>query len=407
MPDKESSRPGKAVLTGLAMRAFTPGSAIDKLDLFAGRLDQIMDVLRALDQRGQHVVLYGERGVGKTSLANVLGELNVTRGTHTARLPSVSFNCSKKDDFSSIWNHVLRDLEVAPDQAEFLDLTPEDVRHALNGVKQPTLVIIDEVDRLDHDADTHTLLADTVKTLSDHSSLVTLVLVGVADSVEGLIGEHPSTERALSQVLMPRMSTKELGEIVDKGLSALKMGISTAARTRVTQLSEGLPHYTHLLTLFAVQRAIADDRREVQDADVNSAITMAEKKAQHTIKSAYQRATRSTRPGSLFERVLTACALADKDELGYFSAGAVREPMTAIMGKPYDIPAFARHLNEFASPVRGDVLTRSGQSRRYFYRFDNPMLQPYVILKAISNGLVTEGQIRRLQIRRGPFPSGS
>jgi len=43
--------------------------------------------------------------------------------------------------------------------------------------------------------------------------------------------------------------------------------------------------------------------------------------------------------------------------------------MAAIMGKPYDIPAFARHLNEFASAVRGDVLTRSGQSRRYFYRF--------------------------------------
>jgi len=243
------------------MRAFTPGAAIDKLDLFAGRLDQIMDVLRALDQRGQHVVLYGERGVGKTSLANVLAELNVTRGTQTARLPSVSVNCSKKDDFASIWYHLLRDLGVAPSNLEAIDLTPEDVRHALDAVKEPTLVIIDEVDRLDNASETHMLLADTVKTLSDHSSAITLVLVGVADSVEGLVGEHPSTERALSQVLMPRMSPVELGEIVDKGLAQMHMGIAPAAKARITHLSEGLPHYTHLLTAHVVRGAAGHRRR--------------------------------------------------------------------------------------------------------------------------------------------------
>ena len=48
---------------------FTPGAPIDSLDLFAGRIEQIKDVLTAVVQRGQHLVLYGERGVGKTSLA--------------------------------------------------------------------------------------------------------------------------------------------------------------------------------------------------------------------------------------------------------------------------------------------------------------------------------------------------
>jgi Cdc6-like AAA superfamily ATPase len=183
----------------MTRHAFTPGAPIDKLDLFAGRLDQIMEVLGALDQRGQHVVLYGERGVGKKSLANVLGEMNVSRGGQVSKLPAASVNCSSSDDFTSIWRHLLQELGIAPGDEALPELSPEDVRHALERVHVPTLVVIDEVDSLE-DRSVNTLLADTVKTLSDHSVQVTLVLVGVADSVERLIGEHPSTERALTQI---------------------------------------------------------------------------------------------------------------------------------------------------------------------------------------------------------------
>jgi hypothetical protein len=45
----------------------------------------------------------------------------------------------------------------------------------------------------------------TIKTLSDNASSIktTLILVGVADSVDELIGEHQSIERAIKQVPMP------------------------------------------------------------------------------------------------------------------------------------------------------------------------------------------------------------
>ena len=51
---------------------FKPTSPINREDLFAGRQSQRQDVLDAINQQGQHAVLYGERGVGKTSLANML-----------------------------------------------------------------------------------------------------------------------------------------------------------------------------------------------------------------------------------------------------------------------------------------------------------------------------------------------
>jgi hypothetical protein len=60
---------------------FTPGAPIDSLDLFAGRLEQIKDVLSAVAQRGQHIVLYGERGVEKTSLANIVDDFSRGAGS--------------------------------------------------------------------------------------------------------------------------------------------------------------------------------------------------------------------------------------------------------------------------------------------------------------------------------------
>jgi hypothetical protein len=120
---------------------------------------------------------------------------------------------------------------------------------------------------------------------------------------------------------------------------------------------------------------------------------MAVKKAQQTIKSAYQKATRSPRPDNLFTHVLTACALARKDDLGYFSAGAVRKPMKLITQRSYDIPAFSRHLKAFTTPQRASVLKQIGERRKYFYRFEDPMLQPYVILTALSKDLITEAEL--------------
>ncbi len=237
----------------------------------------------------------GERRVGKTSLANVLSDIFADRKLE--HLHSVGVNCTTNDDFRSIWRNVFHELHVDLDD-QWADVSPEAVRYVLQGLQHRTLIVIDEVDRLEND-EALTLLSDTVKTLSDHSVGATLVLVGVADSVDELIGDHQSIERAVTQVPMPRMSNVELTGIVDKGLRRLRMTITDNAKTRIARLSEGLPHYTHLLSLHATQRAIMDDRSEVRDTDATTAIQTAVQKAQHTIRTAYQRATRSPRQDSL------------------------------------------------------------------------------------------------------------
>lgn len=55
----------------LLNKAFRPHSPIEEKDSFFGREKEQLRVIQALHSPGQHIVIYGERGAGKTSLARV------------------------------------------------------------------------------------------------------------------------------------------------------------------------------------------------------------------------------------------------------------------------------------------------------------------------------------------------
>lgn len=380
-----------------AGRVFTPGAPVDEYALFAGRESQIMDVVNAINQKGQHVVLFGERGVGKTSLANILKTVFVDDAGNPVW--TVKVNCGTADTFHSLWARLFREMGREDEfQAQWSETPPdpEDVRYLLERLDRRLLIVVDELDRFE-DNEGLSLLADTIKSLSDNAVDVTLILVGVAGSIMELVGDHLSVERALTQIPLPRMSTPELEQIIDTGLGRLGMGIKLDAKKRTARLSEGLPYYTHLLALHASQRALQDDRTEVLPSDVESAIGNSVAKAQHSIRTAYQTAVRSTRDESQFTEVLLACALAEKDDMGYFTAASVREPLSRIMDKPREIPHYARHLHKFAEDKRGCVLEKSGAKGSHFYRFANPLLQPFVILNGVAHEIASEDVIRELQ----------
>lgn len=208
---------GKIQRIAKVAQAFTPSAPVSKLDMLAGRMPQLTDIVSAITMSGRHVGLYGERGVGKTSLANVLAEFFDGADFGPRRGKAVVVNCTTEDTFYSIWRSVFIELDdVSLDDLDEQTYTPEGIRRVLQGLDIPGL---DELDRLDDD-DVLTALADTIKTLSDHAVSSTVVLVGVARSIGDLVGEHESIVRALAQIEMPRMSVDELSEIFAEGLCA-------------------------------------------------------------------------------------------------------------------------------------------------------------------------------------------
>src|SRR6266566_5989502 len=57
----------------------------------------------AINQKGQHAIIFGERGVGKTSLSNVLSSF---LGSSGSIVLSPRVNCDGQDTFDSIWRKV-------------------------------------------------------------------------------------------------------------------------------------------------------------------------------------------------------------------------------------------------------------------------------------------------------------
>jgi Cdc6-like AAA superfamily ATPase len=392
----------------LVGEAFRPAAPIDRRELFAGRTRQIAEIFSAVSQPGQHVVVYGERGVGKTSLASVTSEMLQSSNVLTSRA-----TCDTSDDFGSLWRKALDEIvvtrptrgvgfaappgEAVKSAAALIgggDVAPNAVRKALRSLagQREVVVFIDEFDRV-QDARSRTLLADTIKTLSDQLVRATVVLVGVADDVSDLVREHASVERALVQIHMPRMSRDELEEIVATGVRAARMTVAKAASRRIAAVSQGLPHYTHLLAQLAAQTALDTGRTEIRVADVDHAIQRAISRAQQSISDAYRDAVAGTR-STLYPSVLLACALADGDEYGSFSPADVREPLTALAGREYETRAFAKHLDALADGERGPVLHKRGSTRTARYRFANPLLQPYVVLRGLSEGRVKPAALR-------------
>jgi Cdc6-like AAA superfamily ATPase len=381
--------------------AFSPGAPVQERDLFAGRIEQLSTLVDAVEQRGRHALVFGERGVGKTSLVNILHLVTQAPRRHIAY---AKLNAEPDDTFTTLWRKIFKRLLLETREIEghsarqrlmaemFGELFCDDVQLALSAFPASVtpIIVIDEFDRIT-DSRVPRMMADTLKALSDYSSSATVVLVGVAEDVADLLEGHLSISRALLQVKMPRMSQEELAQIVQSRYAKSGIKCDEEALWKMTFLARGLPFYAQLVGMHSARVAIREGTRMVVAPYVNTALRAAVNELDQSIKEAYITATRSQRGDTLFTPVLLACALAKGDELGAFQQSAVTEPLNRIIpGKNYRPTTFAFHMNEFCTPLRKQVLERVGEPRSYRYRFTDPLMQPFIIMKGLAEDRIDD-----------------
>ena len=77
---------------------FTPHKPITDERFFRGRLEEMKQLLSTLNTPGEHALLYGDRGVGKSSLANIAAQ-NLVKLTEQKLIIK---RCDSSDNFLSI-----------------------------------------------------------------------------------------------------------------------------------------------------------------------------------------------------------------------------------------------------------------------------------------------------------------
>jgi Cdc6-like AAA superfamily ATPase len=257
-----------------ANQIFTPSAPVAIAELFAGRQKQMSQIMDAIAERGRHAILYGERGVGKSSLAEIIPFV-LPRSLQTVR--HLRVQAFSGDTFSNVARRIFGKLnfddnkgynaaELYPGEVTIDDFLSEIQRFRENDIP---IIVVDEFNEIEDDH-TSTLIANIIKALSDSVSNATIIVVGVADNVGDLIKGHQSIERCTEEVPMPRMPMNERREVLERRLARLGMSISGDGKWKILNLSKGLPAYVHTLSKFAVFSALQERRLFITEEELTA-----------------------------------------------------------------------------------------------------------------------------------------
>ncbi|MGD9701589.1 MAG: AAA family ATPase [Acidimicrobiia bacterium] len=395
--------------------AFTPHSPISRPAVFRGRISQIRASIDAMASPGLHVVLYGERGVGKTSLASVLTQILKDVQAHSRVI------CSRDDTFSKVMKRALHQIaltnvrapfgftgDVRPDGFTLADAQepqgygPDEIATTLTALPPLVVLVFDEFDRLTPEASAP--FADLIKSLSDRGSTATIVLVGVASDVGELLSNHQSVSRCLRQISIPRMSDGEVAEIIDLGMKSAGFSFRRLdTRAAIIDTAQGFPYYAHLLSLYAGQVAVDDERSEITTADFQVGLKNAVAHADQGLRDEYYQAVAGTKKTNMWREVVLACAVAEADDRGYFSSRSVQDSLSQILNREVIQQTVAFHLGKLTENSRGPLLHRIGPERRYRYNFANPLIRPFIKMQAAVRRL--EAEANKIEADTLPFGS--
>mgnify|MGYP001071798843 CR=1 FL=1 len=398
---------------------FTPALEVQDIERFAGRERELTALVNALQSDGAQLVLYGQRGIGKSSLARVLIRLATNDKEVLERVkikPYIEFDylpvyLACDDSIQSIDALLMRLLSDEQALASWLpykvvERSSSDERNAKLNVKilelgggsgssiterrqeidsdvfsafsnacrsvvtsgvaaRGLLIVIDEFDRIRD----RTGLASLLKSLGPEG--VTFALVGVATTIQDLISEHESVARQLADgaIHVEPMSYAELGEIIDRAMKALgeKYSFEGPARKWIVSIARGHPYIVHLVAKHALLNAIGKGASAVTEKMARDAMEEIALKGSAPIQETLYK----TAIGHSYirEAVLKRFAQETQDEIHTTN---LYQDLARTLG--IDSSAISVYVGQLASDKHGAVLIKT---RDRYYRFGDSLFKAY------------------------------
>ena len=264
--------------------AYTPAQPIVDRRMFAGRTQLLTQVIRGIEDERLHTIVYGERGLGKTSLLHVLAQV-----AREARYLVVYETCGASSAFDEMIRTVAENIPLiyhsdygptSPEAergdsfARVISPEPMTVRGASDLLAKITgtrvLVVLDEFDRAEL-VEFRRAIAELLKSLSDRSVRVQFVIAGVAANLNELVTNVPTIQRSISAMQVPKMPAGEIRELIKIGEPMTGITFDDGAVHAIITRSIGFPYIASLLSHRSGLNAIDRGADVVTYDDVSSA----------------------------------------------------------------------------------------------------------------------------------------
>ncbi len=266
-----------AVVRAKLRNAYTPAQPVTDRRMFSGRTKVLTTLIRSIEDQRLHTVIYGERGIGKTSLLHVLAQT-----AHDARYLVVYVTCGARSEFDETFRAIAANIPLiyhsayGPTSVEgergdtLVDILPPDaitVRSAVDTMAKiegtRVLVILDEYDRAGSE-DFRRSIAELLKSLSDQSVRVQFLIAGVAANLTELVENVPSIQRNIFAMQVPKMTASEIRSVVKNGEGAADLNFDNGAIHAIIARCIGFPYLASLISHRAALVAVDQNRLVVR-----------------------------------------------------------------------------------------------------------------------------------------------
>ncbi len=397
-------------------------SPVKSIERLFGRDKELELVEEALFDDGGHVFIYGDRGVGKSSLAASVAAQYQSSDNAPIQIPCGKDTCFYKT-IEEIAERILRraggrrdfevthtiDLRVYKLQLKGVErsisipaidsmFSAIDVLEEVVGFHSDRpIVIVDEFDQIESSVE-RAKFAHFLKDLGDRGVNVKFIFTGIASSLYQLLGDHESSFRQLFTLKLERLYWSYREDIAYNAIEAFGLKVDEEIVHSIARISNGFPYFVHLLTqnlLWSVFKDEAEvnriDRMHFDDAIARSIIG---------ISGRLQKPYDSAVLHHGHDYLLALWATADSEDTVRYADNIFKSYIRInqqVFGmnpddahKPLEPVQFKKILKKFLTKNCGEILELV-EGREHMYSYRENLLRGFVALKAQEAGIELQG----------------
>jgi len=408
-------------------RYLSPENPIRTTEFLRGRTKELDDLVQELTHFHGIPFIYGNRGVGKTSLARTAAQqvtksdrehiyiacapgsqmLTILREVATLLLGMAV----RLSDYREISKKVEVSISANPSiKVSVESKTPKldpfpDINAAVRTLHEidallpdarATVVIIDELEELREDDRRD--LAYLVKQLGDQEFQTRFVLVGIAANVHELIGTHESVPRYLHEVSLEPLLPQSLMDIVTDAAEKLDIEVDREVLYRIAIIGNGYAHFAHLMGKAILIGAVLAGSKTITPELYADGVSRAVNSSIQELRVSYDAATQ--RRDDMYRHLLWALAHSDvvdlrtDDWIRVYHELAGQQSWKQEEGERLQYAIARLSQARFGSIIMNTPISYGSRVQRYRYkRFTNNLMRGHVRLHAERENVQLGGRI--------------